>query len=177
MHWLRGGYVGLATPRESCTIVAYAAEVSGSDARPAWARLREQNPASRLWDALGADAPQRNGARGAAGFPWRPRCVGRANVLLIGDAAGYREPFSGEGMGQAMHSAGHAVCAILSGENVQARYAAAMKKYHAPRLRRLEWLGRALRIRLVQRLASGPALLPKGLVGRAVEWIHVRGTN
>lgn len=38
-------------------------------------------------------------------MPWRPRGICVDNVALVGDAAGYIEPFTGEGMSWAMHSA------------------------------------------------------------------------
>jgi len=38
-------------------------------------------------------------------MPWRPRHVANAHVALVGDAAGYVEPFTGEGMAWAMESA------------------------------------------------------------------------
>jgi len=38
-------------------------------------------------------------------MPWRPRAVVRARVALVGDAAGYAEPFTGEGMSWAIESA------------------------------------------------------------------------
>jgi flavin-dependent dehydrogenase len=38
-------------------------------------------------------------------MPWRPSSVANAKVALVGDAAGYIEPFTGEGMGWALQSA------------------------------------------------------------------------
>ncbi|MEI6475461.1 MAG: hypothetical protein WCO75_08710, partial [Planctomycetota bacterium] len=37
--------------------------------------------------------------------PWKPRAVTAGRVALVGDAAGYAEPYTGEGMGWAIESA------------------------------------------------------------------------
>jgi len=42
---------------------------------------------------------------GAGPIPWRPQAVARGQVVLVGDAAGYAEPFTGEGMSCALASA------------------------------------------------------------------------
>ncbi len=42
---------------------------------------------------------------GVGPIPWRPHAVAGGRVVLVGDAAGYAEPFTGEGMGCALASA------------------------------------------------------------------------
>jgi flavin-dependent dehydrogenase len=42
---------------------------------------------------------------GAGPMPWRPARVARGPVALVGDAAGFTEPFTGEGMSWALRSA------------------------------------------------------------------------
>jgi flavin-dependent dehydrogenase len=175
MHWLRGGYVGLATHAADCCVVALAADVPHDAHENVWLRLRRLNPEARLWSSLAADAPRRYGAHGAAGFPWRPAQLGVDNVLLIGDAAGYEEPFTGEGMGQAIRSATCAARAILAGDDFQRSYAAVMRRYHRPSLVRVRRLGQVLRHPVLRALADGPALLPARTVARLVDWVHVRG--
>jgi flavin-dependent dehydrogenase len=96
-------------------------------------------------------------------------------VLLIGDAAGYEEPFTGEGMGQAMCSATCATRAITAGGDYQRAYADFMYGVHHPALARVRRLGRALRHPLLRALAAGPALFSSRTLGRVVNWIHVRG--
>jgi flavin-dependent dehydrogenase len=175
MHWLRGGYVGLATHAADCCVVALAADVPHDAHESVWLRLRRLNPNAALWSSLAADAPRRYGARGTAGFPWMPDRLGVDNVLLIGDAAGYEEPFTGEGMGQAMRSATCATRAILGGGDLQRTYADLMLRNHRPSLARVRRLGQALRNPIVRTLADGPALLSTRTLARLVDWVHVRG--
>jgi 2-polyprenyl-6-methoxyphenol hydroxylase-like FAD-dependent oxidoreductase len=67
------------------------------------ATLCERFPALR--DAIGR--PEGGGGRvlGAGPIPCRPRRVAVAGVALVGDAAGYPEPFTGQGMCWAFESA------------------------------------------------------------------------
>jgi len=174
LQWLRGGYVGLATPTRELTVVALAAESPEFPQETAWQRLRRLNPTAPIWNALPADAPGRYGAKGSAGFPWVSVRLGSANVLLIGDAAGYEEPFSGEGMGQALCSAACAAQAVLRGADVLADYTVLMGRYHCPSAARVRRLSRFLHSAWVHRLAEGPMLLPPGLLAHAVDWVHVR---
>ncbi len=69
------------------------------------AQLAQQHPALR--QALG-ESPFRERAidfHAAGPMPWRPRHVATNRVALVGDAAGYVEPFTGEGMAWALESA------------------------------------------------------------------------
>lgn len=174
MHWLRGGYVGLATPAPDCCVVALSADVPEHPAESAWSRLRAMNPRAALWAALPADAVRQYCAKGTAGFPWAPERLGEANVLLVGDAAGYEEPFSGEGMGQALCSGICAARAVLGGGDVLQSYTSLMTRYHRPALRRLRWLSRVLRSSVIHTLAAGPVVLPPPLLAGIVRWIHVQ---
>jgi len=175
MHWLRGGYIGLATHAVDCCVVALAADIVHGGHENVWSRLRRLNPDAALWSSLSADAPRRYGAHGTAGFPWLPERLGVDNVLLIGDAAGYEEPFTGEGMGQAMCSATCATRAILDGGDFQRTYAALMQRVHRPSLARVRRLGQALRHPIIRALAGGPALFSSRSLARLVNWVHVRG--
>jgi menaquinone-9 beta-reductase len=174
MHWLRGGYVGLATPTPDCCVVALSADVPEHPAESAWTHLRALNPRAPLWSALTADAVRQHCAKGTAGFPWAPERLGDENVLLIGDAAGYEEPFSGEGMGQALCSGACAARAVLAGGDVLRTYTDLMTRYHRPALRRLRWIGRVLRSPVTHMLASGPVVLPHLLLAGILRWVHVK---
>lgn len=176
LHWLRGGYVGLASPQAGECVVALAARVVQDAGESACDRLRRLNPGARLWNLLLPDAPRRYGARGTAGFPWRPRRLGVGNLLLIGDAAGYQEPYTGEGIGLALISAECATAAILSDGDMLARYLGLMRRFHLPVVRRARWLGRFLQLPVVSRLAEVLPLLPPGLLARLVHRVHVKGT-
>ena len=57
LHWLRGGYVGLATPKPDQCVVALASEAVGCDSESAFERLRRLNPDAAIWSALPPDAP------------------------------------------------------------------------------------------------------------------------
>ena len=174
MHWLRGGYVGLATPTPGRCVVAVAAEVPDNSRETAWLRLRRLNPRTPIWSWLPADAPRKYGAKGAAGFPWSPLRLGKDNVLLIGDAAGHEEPFSGEGMGLAMCSGACAAQATLADGDVLRRYTALMRRHHRPFTRRLRLIGDALRNPLLHDLAAGPVFVPQRLLAHLVQRVHMK---
>lgn len=82
------------------------------------AQLLQHHPTLR--QALG-ESPLRDRAidfHAAGPMPWRPRRVANNRVALVGDAAGYVEPFTGEGMAWAIESANllaHVCAAIAPG--------------------------------------------------------------
>jgi flavin-dependent dehydrogenase len=175
MHWLRGGYVGLATPAPEHCVVALGAEAPEPGGQTAWQRLRTLNPAAPVWSVLSEEALRRYGAKGTAGFPWTPQRLGDQNVLLVGDAAGYEEPFSGEGIGLALCSGVCAARAISAGrraEDVLRHYTLLMRRHHRPATRRLRCLSRVLRSGLIHWLAAGPAVLPRPALANVVNWVH-----
>ena len=173
MHWMRGGYVGLATCGPGQCIVGYAAEVTDEENGSLWLRLRELNPGNELWKSLPEDAPRRFDAQGAAGFPWSPQRLGVDNCILIGDAAGYVEPFTGEGMGQALCSARGACRAILAGGAVLAGYEQRMNAEYRGPARRLLWLGAALRNPALQWVSNLPPVVPQSWLAPLIQRIHV----
>jgi flavin-dependent dehydrogenase len=177
LHWLRGGYVGLASPAEGECVVALAAGIGGEPDENAFERLRRLNPGLALWDVLPADASRKHGARGAAGFPWRPRRLGVGSVLLIGDAAGYEEPYTGEGISLALLSAECATNAILAGGDILGRYRDLMRRHHRPVVQRTAWISRFLHCPVLTWLAARRPMLPPNLLARWVERVHVEGTR
>lgn len=176
MHWLRGGYVGLACPQPDHCVVALAADAPPDAAQPILQRLKALNPAAGIWSLIPADAPQRYDAKGSTGFPWTPEKLGCGNVLLIGDLAGFAEPYSGEGIAQALHSASCAAEAILGTRNVLTRYTELMTRHHRRVVGRTRWVGRILRTAALQKLASQRAFLPQRLLQLALEYLHVRSS-
>ncbi len=174
LHWLRGGYVGLATPKEDQCVVAIAAEVQDLHGQSAFQRLRRLNPEAPIMQVLSDSAPSRCASKGCTGFPWIPERLGTDNVLLIGDAAGYCEPYSGEGMGQAMRSGLYAARAILEGGKVLNRYSELMRLHHRPVLWRTRAISRILRTPPMHRLACSYPALPLEPFRKLVEWVHVR---
>ncbi len=177
LHWLRGGYVGLATPIENQCVVATAAEVGEPGGDSVFQRLWRLNRDAPIMRALNPDSPGRHGSRGCAGFPWSPDRLGVDNVLLIGDAAGYEEPYTGEGIGQAMRSGLLAARAILQGGQVLDRYSALMRRYHRGTARRTRIISCALRSPVMRLMTSRFPVLPKAFLTRLVEWVHVRSAT
>lgn len=175
LHWLRGGYVGLAAPQAESCVVALAAHASETAGQHAFERLRQMNPTSSLWQILDPNAPRRYNARGSAGFPWIPTRLGDGNALLIGDAAGYAEPYSGEGIGQAMRSASCATEAILAGGNVLTTYSALMRRRHRRVVWRTRLVSAILSSSFVQFVASRRPVLPHRALARLVEHVYVTG--
>lgn len=109
--------------------------------------------------------------RGAAQFEQRTRGVHRGSVALVGDAAGYRDAITGEGLSMAFHQAKALTNAIEEGD---------LRGYEHS-VRRLERLPKALirllleierrprlRHRLIRTLASEPGLFERLLA------IHAR---
>jgi flavin-dependent dehydrogenase len=175
MHWLRGGYVGLATPSAERCVVAVASDASeGSGSDPLEA-LRRRNPRAVIWERLSPDAPRRYNAIGTAGFPRVPDRLGDGNVLLIGDAAGFEEPYSGEGIGQAMRSATCAVRAILEADEPLPCYTALMRRRHRGVMRRTRIIRRMLDLRLIHYLAENQTLIPGALFRPLLKQVHVKG--
>lgn len=56
--------------------------------------------------------PALEGLVAAGPMPWRPKRATRGAIALVGDAAGYVEPFTGEGMAWAFESADALVAAV-----------------------------------------------------------------
>src|SRR5262249_3557497 len=143
----------------------------------AFERLRRLNPDASIIRSLPADAPRRFGARGTAGFPWLPRRLGDRNLMLIGDAAGYAEPYSGEGIGQAMCSGAHAATAILRGGNVLATYEALMRQEHRWVFWRTRLISAILRLGVIYDLARSIPLGPERVLSQMLARIHVGPPN
>ncbi len=178
LHWMNGGYVGLATPEPGRCVVALAADARRCGAGGVFEGLRRRNPRAAVWEMLPDDAPQRYHAQGIAGFPWMPRHLGAENVLLIGDAAGFEEPYSGEGIGQAMRSASCAARAILESNSAKSRlkrYTALMRRHRAV-MRRTRVLSRLLNAPLVGYAARLRPMVPRGLLVQLMTHTHLEGT-
>jgi len=176
LHWLRGGYVGLATPQPNSCVVALACTASGEAGESAFDRLRRTNPGADIWNMLGDDAPRCHQARGTAGFPWMPERLSSRNALLIGDAAGYAEPYSGEGIGQAMCSAACASRAILAGGDVATTYSVLMEREHRRVVWRTRLISTILSHPVVQYVVSLRPIVPERWLSRLVESVHVKGS-
>lgn len=100
--------------------------------------------------------------RGAGPFAHRAARRVHHRVLLVGDAAGYLDPLTGEGLKLGMRGARAAVRAIVSGH--PERYEAAWRRLYAPYAATTGGLllatrGRWARARLVPLLARAPWLM------------------
>ena len=171
---LVGGYIGLATAETRRCNVALALDDPNRSALKPLQQLRERNGNAPIWSILAGSDARADAVEGAAGFPSRPVAYGKDNVLMIGDAAGYAEPFTGEGMALAMLSAALATRAICTSGDVQNTYQRLMRRVHAPALRRCRRLGRLLRCRCLEKL---DARLPRGWdswLPSLIEYVHVR---
>jgi geranylgeranyl reductase family protein len=124
------------------------------------------------------DRPRCSRLLGAGPMPCRPRRVAGGRVVLVGDAAGYVEPFTGEGMSWALESAEilATVVADLSPggwtPTAARQYRCAWARRIGHRQRQCAWLARVLARPAVSRAlfaAAGrsPAVV-NALVRRAV---------
>ncbi len=103
---------------------------------------------------------------GAGPMPWRPRRVAVSAVALVGDAAGYAEPFTGEGMSWALESAS-VLASVAAGSP-----AGAWPSRLAARYRRA-WSARIGRKQLLCRLLG--AVLQRPCLERAAFCLARRG--
>lgn len=120
----------------------------------------------------GSDIVSRD--RGAAQLEQRTRGVHRGSVALVGDAAGYRDAITGEGLSMAFHQA-KALIGAIEGENLQEYEQAVRRLARLPNatirllleIERRPWLRR----RLIRTLAGEPGLFERLLA------IHARAAR
>ena len=151
--------------------------------RPAAADAVPPGRASACFDALLAcfpalvarlaGAPAASRDRGAGPLLQRARAVRRGNVALVGDASGYVDAITGEGLAVALHQSAALVEALAAGD--LERYTAAHRRIgRLPdnmtalllAVERRPWLRR----RMVRALAAEPALFSRllGIHARAL---------
>src|ERR671915_197213 len=112
MHVGDGYYVGLAPLPGGRLNVAMAVPLNGRAGRATdrFDAAIDSLPAAR---AALRDATARTPIRGVAPIGQRVRSVAGPGWLLVGDAAGFVDPFTGEGIHRALRSARAATTAIL----------------------------------------------------------------
>ncbi|MFO0826915.1 MAG: NAD(P)/FAD-dependent oxidoreductase [Phycisphaerales bacterium] len=101
----RGGYLGVVGTGDGLHLAACLQSTGRLPTRPidAIQWFAERTPALR--DALGAAWQRRvDGVVAAGPMPWRTIARTTSRVALVGDAAGYVEPFTGEGIAWAIES-------------------------------------------------------------------------
>ena len=103
MRVVRGGYLGVVAESHEYIHVAGLIDRNSKVSRPD----DLLNEVARDWPLLTAALKEGKPARwNAAGpLPWKPTRIADESTALVGDAAGYAEPFSGEGMRWAFESA------------------------------------------------------------------------
>ena len=149
MHVGDGYYVGLApTPGGELNVGMALPLVDGG--RPAAARFDAAIAGiPAVADRLGATT-RLTPIRGAAPIGHRVAQVAGPGWLLVGDAAGFVDPFTGEGIHRALRSARAATSAMLSGGEVAATYRRERRRAFAAKTA-LSWL--------VQGFLAAPPLL------------------
>lgn len=128
----RAGYLGLV--REDESVRGHRVHIAGLVRNPGGSRRSPQEFARSILRHRSDLDPSLGGLVAAGPMPWRPRQATRGAVALVGDAAGYVEPFTGEGMAWAFESADALVSAIESHGGWNARASAAYARSHRRRL-------------------------------------------
>jgi geranylgeranyl reductase family protein len=137
MHVGHGYYVGLApTPNGELNVGMALPMNGGVPARARYEAAIANLPAvaSRL-----ADSPRLTPIRGASPIGHRVADVAGPGWLLVGDAAGFVDPFTGEGIHRALRSARAATAAITAGGDVPRAYRAERRRAFAAKVA-LSWL-------------------------------------
>ncbi len=181
MFVVPGGYLGVVNQGGGLLHLAGLVSPHGADAsRP----VSFVATVARRFDLLRriglANAAALHAAKvlGAGPIPCRPRSVASDCVALVGDAAGYVEPFTGEGMSFALTSA-EVLAEVVADQSPGDWTPAAARRYRRAwrdRIGRRQWLCRLVswslgRPRLLGLLAGAvarPGPLTRGLVGKVV---------
>jgi len=158
MHAGRGWYVGLApTPDGELNVgMALAMRNNGSGADRFAAAIAAMPAVSERL----AGARRVSPIRGASPIGHRVSRAAGAGWLLVGDAAGFVDPFTGEGIYRALRASRAATDALLAGGDVAKAYL---------RARRRAFLAKSTLSWLVQGVLAAP-----GLLGHAVGRLETR---
>jgi len=199
IHLARGGYLGLVRSEDRVVVAALIDRGRTRESSSPLEVIRRWALASvalrPLLEALpcdgsivGAHSSIASTMHATGPLPWRPARVALAQgvaapnapgVALVGDAAGYEEPFTGEGMAWAFEGAellaSHVIATERWDECAADRYAAAHRARFAGRQRRLRWLGgvgaaagRRSAVATLLRAAGSIPILPGAIVRRVV---------
>jgi 2-polyprenyl-6-methoxyphenol hydroxylase-like FAD-dependent oxidoreductase len=111
-------------------------------------------------------------------MPWRTTAVATSRVALVGDAAGYIEPFTGEGMGWALQSASLLLETLADREPgcwnqvLADEYERRWKSHIGRRQRTCRAVAFALATPRLQRFALGLARRCPAVSRKLVQWVH-----
>ncbi|MBM4021948.1 MAG: FAD-dependent oxidoreductase [Planctomycetes bacterium] len=102
-----------------------------------------------------------------------PLVAGGGRILRVGDAAGYVEPFTGEGIGWAISAARILADTLLdtAAEEVGVRYASRHRRYARPARTRCRGVALAVRVPLAIAAAGSLARFAPPLARRLVPWV------
>lgn len=173
MHCGQGGYVGCARLGDGRLNVAAAVDPHTVK------RVGPQRACERILRDAGATQLAKHASkarwRGTPLLSQRRPVIARDGIYVVGDAAGYVEPFTGEGIGWALRGGAALADIVMDHLNaVPGNHAARWSRRYAEQLggeqRRCRWLTSALRTQAVAhlglRLAIGrPSLLRQTLPG------------
>jgi flavin-dependent dehydrogenase len=173
MYYFPGGYCGLAPMEDglynACCLVhrRLARNTGGIDDFAEWLKTVARHGAldARLWGAIQvsdtvATAPVRPARR-------RAECDG---ALLVGDAAGFLDPFTGDGISMALHSGG--LAAAESARRVGHAVTEPMACSYSQQLGRA--VRRSYRVAgLLRALVRAPSVV-QALAAAALPWLGAR---
>jgi flavin-dependent dehydrogenase len=123
-----GGYLGLV--REFDPVFGERVHAAGLVREGRGGRRSPGEFVQSMLEPRVAMEPSLRGVVAAGPMPWRPSKVTRRALALVGDAAGYVEPFTGEGMAWAFESASALVDAIAAHGGWNAAAASAYARAH-----------------------------------------------
>ncbi|MEE9130215.1 MAG: NAD(P)/FAD-dependent oxidoreductase [Phycisphaerales bacterium] len=181
MFVVPGGYLGVVNQGRGLLHLAGLVSPPDADAsRPVSfvATIARRFDLLRRVGLANAAAAQVAKVLGAGPIPCRPRAVAAGRVALVGDAAGYVEPFTGEGMSWALTSA-EVLAEVVADQAPGDWTPAAARRYRRAwrdRIGRRQWLCRAVAWSLQRPLILGvlagavarPGPLTRGLLGKVV---------
>lgn len=118
MFVVRGGYLGVVVSGRGLHVAGL---VGGRGAAARHPRRFVESVAARFEPLREAGLDRLEDGMygrllGAGPMPWRPAAAAAGLVALVGDAAGYVEPFSGEGIGWALESARSLASSVGGGD-------------------------------------------------------------
>jgi len=159
MHVARGGYVGLALLEDGLATVTLITNVDAVARRtgPVDAYYAQKLAAIPIVREMVAGAERVGPIRGVGPLARQVRKRTGDGFLLVGDAAGFLDPFTGEGIYKALHGARLAAPVIVGALERGDTSARALAPY--ARAYRLAFFANTQVLRLVQAFVHSPALM------------------
>jgi flavin-dependent dehydrogenase len=157
VHWADGVEAYVTPVGPECVGIAFLWSHAGG-LRADYEALLDRFPALRARLGPAASAPETS-VRGSGPFDVRVKPIARGRVLLVGDAAGYLDAITGEGLSLAFASAA-ALVEATAGEDASAypRAWTRVRRQHVALTRLVLWLADhpSLRRRVVRALGQSP---------------------